>query len=69
MFRWNQNGKSKEESKLLKHVTQNAVTFHAQEIISLLLQCKSIDWSLCNRQHCEVQRLITNYKHFVIINK
>ena len=34
--------------------------------ISLLLQCKSIDWSLCNRQHYEVKGQITNYKNFTI---
>ena len=31
-----------------------AVSSYAQEI-SLLLQCKSIDWPLCSRQHCEVK--------------
>ena len=31
-----------------------AVSSHTQEI-SLFLQYKSIDWSLCNRQHCKVK--------------
>ena len=31
-----------------------AVSCHTQEI-SLFLQYKSIDWPLCNRQHCKVK--------------